>query len=62
MSYLLSFSFQYDYKYDLEFFKGCKISVTDDKNTVLALQNAILASDVSGLITFYERANPMHWS
>lgn len=42
-----SFFLQYEYKLDREFLKGCKLSVTDDKNTVLALNNAILASDVS---------------
>ncbi|GAB0191287.1 nebulin [Grus japonensis] len=36
----------YEYKLDREFLKGCKLSVTDDKNTVLALNNAILASDI----------------
>lgn len=41
------FFLQYEYKLDREFLKGCKLSVTDDKNTVLALNNAILASDVS---------------
>lgn len=54
---LLSFSFfflQYEYKLDREFLKGCKLSVTDDKNTVLALNNAILASDVSTwTLTFF---------
>lgn len=51
--FIFSFSFlQYEYKLDREFLKGCKLSVTDDKNTVLALNNAILASDVSTELTF----------
>ncbi|XP_075036963.1 nebulin isoform X6 [Mixophyes fleayi] len=36
----------YDYKLDREFLKGCKISVTDDKDTVLALRNAEMNSNV----------------
>nr|XP_033800807.1 nebulin isoform X21 [Geotrypetes seraphini] len=36
----------YEYKLDREFLKGCKLSVTDDKNTVLALKNAEMNSDV----------------
>lgn len=48
------FFLQYEYKLDREFLKGCKLSVTDDKNTVLALNNAILASDVSTwTLTFF---------
>ncbi|XP_069838800.1 nebulin isoform X3 [Dendropsophus ebraccatus] len=36
----------YEYKLDREFLKGCKLSVTDDQNTVLALRNAEMNSDV----------------
>ncbi|XP_073490266.1 nebulin isoform X6 [Aquarana catesbeiana] len=36
----------YEYKLDREFLKGCKLSVTDDKNTVLALKNAEMNSNV----------------
>ncbi|KAG9471882.1 hypothetical protein GDO78_022405 [Eleutherodactylus coqui] len=36
----------YEYKLDREFQKGCKLSVTDDKDTVLALRNAEMNSNV----------------
>ncbi|XP_063789619.1 nebulin isoform X5 [Pseudophryne corroboree] len=36
----------YDYKLDREFLKGCKLSITDDKETVLALRNAKMNSNV----------------
>ncbi|CAH2305484.1 nebulin isoform X6 [Pelobates cultripes] len=36
----------YEYKLDREFLRGCKLSVTDDKNTVLALKNAEMNSNV----------------
>ncbi|XP_063285587.1 nebulin isoform X19 [Pelobates fuscus] len=36
----------YEYKLDREFLRGCKLSVTDDKNTVLALRNAEMNSNV----------------
>ncbi|XP_068101898.1 nebulin isoform X4 [Hyperolius riggenbachi] len=36
----------YEYKLDREFLKGCKLSVTDDKDTVLALKNAEMNSNV----------------
>ncbi|XP_056392600.1 nebulin [Hyla sarda] len=36
----------YEYKLDREFLKGCKLSITDDKNTVLALRNNEMNSDV----------------
>ncbi|XP_053326911.1 nebulin isoform X4 [Spea bombifrons] len=36
----------YEYKLDKQFLKGCKLSVTDDKNTVLALKNNLMNSDV----------------
>ncbi|KAM9305836.1 nebulin [Gastrophryne carolinensis] len=36
----------YDYKLDREFLRGCKLSVTDDKDTVLALKNAEMNSNV----------------
>ena len=39
--------FQFEYKLDREFLKGCKLSVTDDKDMVLALRNSIIESDVS---------------
>lgn len=38
---------QFEYKLDREFLKGCKLSVTDDKDMVLALKNSIIESDVS---------------
>ncbi len=38
---------QVEYKYDKEMMKGCVMSVTDDKNTILAKQNSELASNVS---------------
>lgn len=40
---------QVEYKYDKEMLKGCVISVTDDKNTLLAKKNAELSSDVSAI-------------
>lgn len=40
---------QVEYKYDKEMLKGCVMSVTDDKYTILAKKNAELASDVSAL-------------
>eukprot|EP00079_Xenopus_tropicalis_P030565 XP_012826614.1 PREDICTED: nebulin isoform X8 [Xenopus tropicalis] len=36
----------YEYKLDKEYYKGYKLSVTDDKNTVLALKNNEMNSDV----------------
>ncbi|XP_041432086.1 nebulin isoform X14 [Xenopus laevis] len=36
----------YEYKLDKEYYKGYKLSVTDDKSTVLALKNAEMNSDV----------------
>ncbi|CAN2389051.1 Nebulin-like [Pristimantis euphronides] len=36
----------YEYKLDKEFQKGCKLSVIDDKDTVLALRNAEMNSNV----------------
>ncbi|XP_071978624.1 nebulin isoform X5 [Engystomops pustulosus] len=36
----------YEYKLDREFLRGCKLSVTDDKDTVLALKNAEMNSNV----------------
>nr|DBA19737.1 TPA: hypothetical protein GDO54_015520 [Pyxicephalus adspersus] len=36
----------YEYKLDREFLKGCKLSVTDDKNTFLALRNNEMNSNV----------------
>ncbi|XP_075687147.1 nebulin [Rhinoderma darwinii] len=36
----------YEYKLDREFQKGCKLSVTDDMDTVLALKNAEMNSNV----------------
>ncbi|XP_069081294.1 nebulin isoform X8 [Pleurodeles waltl] len=36
----------YDYKLDREWLKGCKLSVTDDKDMVLALKNAEMNSNV----------------
>ncbi|XP_044159497.1 nebulin isoform X2 [Bufo gargarizans] len=36
----------YEYKLDREFLKGCKLSITDDKDTVLALKNAEMNSNV----------------
>uniref|UniRef100_A0A8C5PGL3 Nebulin n=1 Tax=Leptobrachium leishanense TaxID=445787 RepID=A0A8C5PGL3_9ANUR len=36
----------YEYKLDREFLKGCKLSITDDKDTVLALRNAEMNSNV----------------
>ena len=44
LCFLLS---QFEYKLDREFLKGCKLSVTDDKDTVLALRNSLIESDVS---------------
>lgn len=38
---------QFEYKLDREFLKGCKLSVTDDKDMVLALKNSLIESDVS---------------
>lgn len=38
---------QFEYKLDREFLKGCKLSVTDDKDMVLALRNSLIESDVS---------------
>ncbi|KAM4626265.1 nebulin [Discoglossus pictus] len=36
----------FEYKLDKEFLKGCKLSVTDDKEMVLALKNAEMNSNV----------------
>ncbi|KAM8933533.1 nebulin [Pelodytes ibericus] len=36
----------YEYKLDRQFMKGCKLSVTDDKELVLALKNAEMNSNV----------------
>jgi hypothetical protein len=38
---------QFEYKLDREFLRGCKLSVTDDKDMVLALRNSLIESDVS---------------
>lgn len=43
------FNLQVEYKYDKEMLKGCVMSVTDDKYTILAKKNAELASDVSDI-------------
>lgn len=42
-----SLPLQFEYKLDREFLKGCKLSVTDDKDMVLALRNSLIESDVS---------------
>ncbi|MEJ1278140.1 nebulin [Cricetulus griseus] len=36
----------FEYKLDREFLKGCKLSVTDDKDMVLALRNSLIESDL----------------
>ncbi|XP_069472566.1 nebulin isoform X7 [Ambystoma mexicanum] len=36
----------YDYKLDREWLKGCKLSITDDKDMVLAMRNAEMNSNV----------------
>lgn len=40
---------QVEYKYDKEMLKGCVMSISDDKYTILAKQNSELASDVSAI-------------
>lgn len=44
---MIFFYSQVEYKYDKEMMKGCVMSVTDDKLSILAKKNAELGSDVS---------------